>query len=73
MLQTLPRRNLLDLKYTIKGTPHAISRPGGRETRNTPYTSTNCKDRRGYAIGAGLGCPFDFIDTISFSNLMKRE
>jgi hypothetical protein len=25
------------------------------------------------AAGAAPGCPFDFIDTISFNNMMKRE
>jgi hypothetical protein len=32
-----------------------------------------CKDRRGDAAGAAPGCPFDSIDAISFSNMMKKE
>jgi hypothetical protein len=46
---------------------------GGRETRNTHYRYADCKDRRGDAIGAASGCPFDSIDTIYFSNMIKRE
>jgi hypothetical protein len=37
------------------------------------YGSKDCEDRRRAAAGAAPGCPFDSIDTISFSNNMKRE
>jgi hypothetical protein len=50
-----------------------ILRQDDRETRNTPYEYEDCNDRRGDATGAALGCPFNSIDTISFSNMMKRE
>jgi hypothetical protein len=46
---------------------------GGVETRNTQYESTYCEDRRGDGVEATHGCPFDSIDIISFSNMMKRE
>jgi hypothetical protein len=35
--------------------------------------SEDCEDRRGDAARAAPGCPFDSIDTISFSNIMKRD
>jgi hypothetical protein len=38
-----------------------------------PNESADCKDRRGDAVGATPGCPFDSIDTISFSTMMKRS
>jgi hypothetical protein len=45
--------------------------------RNIQYESVDCKDRRGDAaeatVGAAPGCPSDSINTISFSNMMKRE
>jgi hypothetical protein len=51
----------------------AISQGGGEETRNTQYRYADCEDRRGDAVGASLGCPFDSIDIISFNTMMKRE
>jgi hypothetical protein len=50
-----------------------ISRGGGRETQNTPNRSVECEDRREAAAGAAPGFPFDYIHTISFSIMMKRE
>jgi hypothetical protein len=46
-----------------------------RRHRNTEYKSRSedYEDRRGDATGAAVGCPFDSIDAISFSNMMKRE
>jgi hypothetical protein len=35
--------------------------------------SEDFEDRRGAIAGAAPGCPFNSIDTISFSNMMKRE
>jgi hypothetical protein len=57
----------------IKGSPRAISWQGGGETQNKQNWSKDCQDRRGDTTGAAPGCPFDSIDTISFSNMMKRE
>jgi hypothetical protein len=73
LLQTSPPRNRLDLKPTIKRTPHAISRRGCRVRWNTQFWSKDCDDRSGDVAGAALGFSFDSIDTISFSNMMKRE
>jgi hypothetical protein len=70
LLQTLPLRNHLDLKIDYIKDPYAISQWGNRETRNAQYGSADCGDRRGDAAGATPGCPFD---TISFSNMLKRE
>jgi hypothetical protein len=43
--------------------------------RNTKYTigSEDFEDRRGDVSGATLNCPFNSIDTISFSTMIKRE
>jgi hypothetical protein len=46
---------------------------GGGETQNTQNRSADYEGRRRDAFGAAPGCPFDFIDTISFHNMMKRE
>jgi hypothetical protein len=35
--------------------------------------SADYMDRRCDAAIAALGCPFNSIDTISFSNMIKRE
>jgi hypothetical protein len=37
--------------------------------RNTKYTKEICKDRRGDAVRAALGRPFDSIDIISFDTI----
>jgi hypothetical protein len=46
---------------------------GGRETINAQYGSADCGDRWEDVVGAAPGFPFDSIDTISFSTMMKRE
>jgi hypothetical protein len=46
---------------------------GSGETENTQYGSEDCEDRRGDTTDAALGCPFAFIDIISFITMMKRE
>jgi hypothetical protein len=46
---------------------------GSEETRNTQYGSAYCEDRRGDAAGAAPNCSLNSIDTISFSNMIKRE
>jgi hypothetical protein len=53
--------------------PWAISQQGSGERQNTPNGCADCEDRRRDATGAAPDCPFDYIDTISFSNMMKRE
>jgi hypothetical protein len=37
------------------------------------FKNSVLKDRRGDTTGGGPGCPFDSIDTISFSNMLIRE
>jgi hypothetical protein len=51
----------------------AIFGRSGGETRNAPYGSEDCEDMRGAAAGAAPGCPFDSIDVISSSTIMKME
>jgi hypothetical protein len=63
----------LELKLTIKRTPRAILWWGDTESWNTPNRCADCEDRRRDATRAAPGCPFDSIDTISFSNMIKRE
>jgi hypothetical protein len=54
-------------------TTREISQGGSGETRNTPNGPAHCENRRGDAIGAAPGCPFDSIDTISSSDIIKKE
>jgi hypothetical protein len=67
---------ILDLSWPktdyIKG-PWAILLWDSKETWNTPYRSKDCEDRRGDIDGAIPSCPFDSINIIPFSNMMKRE
>jgi hypothetical protein len=51
----------------------AIFGRSGGETQNTSYGSEDREDRRGAAAGAAPGCPFDSIDIISSSTMMKME
>jgi hypothetical protein len=60
-------------KIDYKRILHAILWWGNKETQNTQYRSADCMDNKGDTANAAPGCPFDSINTISFSTMMKRE
>jgi hypothetical protein len=71
-MQSWTLQNLPNLKPTIYTLPYAISWEGDRETQNTQYGSTNCEDRRETMPEPLLVVPFDSIDIISFSTMIKK-
>jgi hypothetical protein len=50
-----------------------ISQRDDRETLNAQNRYADCKDRREDATEDASGCPFNSIDAISFSTMIKRE
>jgi hypothetical protein len=70
LLQTLASQNLLNLKPTIKRNP-VRSRDGSAKKHDIHITDLQTA-RLGYAAEAAPGCPFDYIDIISFSSMMKN-